>query len=107
MDFAKEGATALSELNKSDYAQFRKLVLSPLRGIGRRVKIHALLIGLATTIAILVCAILIHLLLDKLLVLGIGPRLVLLILLAGLCGRPPYLFLLRPIGLRAGAEQMA
>jgi hypothetical protein len=107
MDTSEKGAFALIDKKSSEFVEFRSKVLRPLRGFARRAKLHAVLSGFSSVVALLVVAAFIQMFIDKLLVLGVGPRLVLLLLLAGGSLRLLYLWALRPLGLRAGPPQVA
>lgn len=99
MDSAKEGAFVVMNSKANVHREFRSQVLRPLRRFAWRAKSHAALRGFSALISLLVTAILVHFALDKLLVLGFGPRLVLLIFLIGVTGKLLFDWALRPLSL--------
>lgn len=84
-----------------------KRLLDPLMSVGRRLRWYAIAEGIGWCLAIFVGAAALQLMLDRLLVLGVGPRLVLLVALAALLVREIWRRIGRPLGLRVDAVGVA
>lgn len=86
---------------------FEHRVITPLERFGRRIRRYVLVEGLCQCVSVLVGFALVQFALDRLLILGAGPRLVLLGGLVSLIGHQVYRRLIRPAGARVGAENVA
>jgi hypothetical protein len=88
-------------------AGFRQSVLLPLRAAGRTLRRRIVLEGACRCVAVLVAAAFVQFALDKLLVLGAGPRAALLLALLALMARNLWRYVIRPFALRIDAEDVA
>lgn len=86
---------------------FESAVLAPLAALGRRLKRVVLMEGLCQSLAIMVVAAGAQFAIDKLLVLGIGPRAVLLAAVLGLVGHRVWKGIVRPGLLRIDVNDVA
>lgn len=88
-------------------AQFEQRILGPLRALARTLKRNLVIEGLCACAAMFVAVAAAHLLLDKLLHLGLGPRIALLLLVAAFAVSQLWRRLLRPSFVRVGLEDIA
>lgn len=82
-------------------------VITPLRRLARRLKWHLVVAGLAQSAALLLILAVLQLLLDMILVLGIGPRIALFGILAAVAGYQSWLRVIRPALARVSVEDLA
>lgn len=86
---------------------FQRRVVAPLDKLARRLKLYVLVQGLCHCIVLFVGCAAVTLILDRLLVLGVGPRAAMLLLMVGLLGRALYRRVLRPAALRIDVNDVA
>jgi len=82
-------------------------LVAPLKRLGRRLRQFAVTEGVSRVAVLCVALAAIQLALDRLLVLGIGPRAVLLLAICALVGRELWRRVLRPLALRVDPIQVA
>lgn len=87
--------------------QFKRNVIAPLERVGRALKRYALIEGLCLCAAMLVGMALIQFTLDRLLILGMGPRALMLVVVIGVIGHQLYNRVIRPVGVRVGVTDVA
>ncbi|MCZ6815317.1 MAG: hypothetical protein O7F76_01315 [Planctomycetota bacterium] len=92
---------------KFDSPEFERRIMQPLRSLGRKLKRNVLLEGVCACAGLFVVVAGGHLMIDKLLHLGLGPRAALLLILIGAAGHQIWRRLLRPWSVRIGPEDMA
>lgn len=107
MDPPEEGEAVVTMARQFDIAEFERRIMRPLRSLGRRLKRNVLMEGACACAALFVAVAAGHLILDKLLHLGLGPRAGLLLILIGAAGHQIWRRLLRPWSVRIGPEDMA
>lgn len=78
----------------------KRRLLAPLLKLGRRLRLFSVIEGIGWCLAMAVIAAAVQLILDRLLVLGAGPRFVLLVIILAFIGREIWRRIARPIGLR-------
>lgn len=88
-------------------ASFRRQVISPLERLGRAIKRQVLVDGLAVCLGALVALGTAQFLVDRLLVLGVGPRIALLMIVVGVVGHQLYRRVLLSLGLRVDVNEVA
>jgi len=91
----------------SQVASFQRQVIAPLRRVGHQLKRYVLIEGLSRCAATLVGIAAIQLFLDRMLVLGLGPRLAMLAVLLGLVGYQFYRRVIQPALVRVDVNDLA
>jgi len=91
----------------SQVAGFKRGVLGPLARMGHRLKRYVLVEGLSRSAAVLVLLAAIQLLLDRTLLLGVGPRAAMLVVLLGVAGHQFYRHVVRPALVRVNVNDLA
>ncbi len=88
-------------------AELAKPVLVPLDKLGRALRRQVVVQGLCRTVVVALAAALVQLMLDKLLVLGLGPRVAMLAVIVGLVGRELWRGVLSPVTMRIDLNDIA
>ena len=87
--------------------QFNRRIIAPLERVGRTLKRYALIEGLCLCAAMLVGLAAVQLLLDRMLILGVGPRAMMLFVLTGVVGHQFYHRVIRTVGVRVSTTDVA
>lgn len=90
-----------------DHPRFETHVLTPLRRLEGTIRRHMIVEGLATCIGLAALLIVAHLMLDRMLVLGVGPRAAVLLLLIAFAFHQARLRLIRPARIRLSPVDVA
>src|ERR1043166_1373286 len=91
----------------SSTSSFDSQFIGPLRRVARRLKLRILLEGFGITLMVFFAVAAVQLLLDLLLVLGLGPRIALLTIVCGILAYQLWNRLLRPAAIRITPEDIA
>ncbi|MBK8269025.1 MAG: hypothetical protein IPK83_12250 [Planctomycetes bacterium] len=102
-----EKADSLNESAEKLAATFRRQVVAPLEKLGRTIKRQVLIDGLACCAGALVAMAVGQFWLDRLLVLGLGPRMVLAGVVVGVFVHQFYRRVIRSLGLRVNVNDVA
>ncbi len=86
---------------------FRRAVVQPLERLARQMKVHILVEGMCVCAALLVGAAIAQFVIDRLLVLGVGPRAAIMGAIAGLAGYQVFRRIIRPLGVRIDVNDVA
>ncbi|MCZ6445507.1 MAG: hypothetical protein O6758_04905, partial [Planctomycetota bacterium] len=86
---------------------FQRQVIVPLQQVGHQLKRYVLIEGLSRCAAILVAMAAVQLFLDRMLVMGLGPRMAMLAVLLGVGGYQFYGRVIRPALLRVDVNDLA
>src|SRR5437762_2187959 len=111
MDFEEKGQAPVaggpSLMANPTASSFDSQRIGPLRRVARRLKLRILLEGLGVTLLVFLGVAAVQLLLDLLLVLGLGPRLALLAIVCGILVYQLLNRLIRPAAIRIAPEDIA
>ena len=91
----------------SHVTSFQRQVIVPLQRVGHQLKRYVLIEGLSRCAAILVGMAAVQLFLDRMLVMGLGPRMAMLAVLLGVGGYQFYGRVIRPALLRVDVNDLA
>lgn len=91
----------------SHVTSFQRQVIVPLQRVGHQLKRYVLIEGLSRCVTILVGMAAIQLFLDRMLVMGLGPRVAMLVVLLGVVGYQFYGRVIRPALLRVDVNDLA